>query len=150
MTDKAEETITAYVAAWNQLELGVLADFWLDDPSGIYYLAEESEHPYFSLDEVKAYWQLSQKLVSEIDMSIDELRIKSLSDQHCVASYSMHMDARVGANAPLDGHLIGVDVQVSTIMQFHSNEWRLIHYAESPLGPLPFMRKAYRNQVRNL
>ncbi len=150
MTNPATEVIEAYVAAWNTLDLARLADFWLDDSAGIYYLAEESEQPYFSLNDVKAYWRLTQKLVSEIDMSISELRVKPLSEQHCVASYAMHMDARVGAGTQLGGQLIGVDVQVSVILQWHLNEWRIIHYAEAPLGPLPYVRKAYRDRVRNL
>ena len=43
---------------------------------------------------------------------------------------------------------VGSDVRLSAVLRKTADGWRFIHYAEAPLGALPFLRRVYNANVR--
>lgn len=148
MPRTVEETIEDYVNAWNSMDFAALEHAWDKNAEEIHYVAEEMERPFTQLAAVRDYWRLTAEVVERVWMNVTHQRSNYLTDDICVVTYSMHMDAELRPNA---GHAvapIGVDVRVSAILMFADDNWKFIHYVESPLGPLPFMRKAYQKNYR--
>lgn len=143
MTEAVQQTLDNYFTAWNRLEFASLADFWQQD-GDVYYVAEEIERPMHSFNEILSYWRKTAATITSIDMQATDLRIRLLADNIAVATYEMHVDAGVQHSAT-----IGIDVRVSAILRNTGQGWRFIHYAESALGALPFVRRAYAANVRD-
>lgn len=130
--------IDRYQSAWHALDADALAAMWVDD--NIYYVAEEIAQPFYTLDDVIAYWRAAAEQLSSVSMQLTNMRQHPLSETLVAVTYSMHVDARMqAANATP----IGIDVRVSLIVRKLTEGWRLIHYIESPLGALPYVRARY-------
>lgn len=138
-----------YIAAWNALDFEGLQSFWDTNEPDIYYLAEEMEHPFYKLEDVVAYWEHVQLIISWITITPSGVHQKMLSEHLAVLTYSMHVDMGTAGPEKFGHKPLGVDVRVSAILRKTNEGWRFIHYAESPLGALPFIRRAYHANVKN-
>ncbi len=139
-----QDTMQQYIAAWNSLDFSTLQSLWDPSEDSIYYVAEEIEHPMTDLQSVVAYWEATAMIVSGLNMTTSNMQYKPLAEDIGVATYEMHMTATISGSAKP----IGVDVRVSAILRRRSGEWRFIHYAEAPLGALPFVRRASQANAR--
>lgn len=139
-------TVDAYCQAWNRMDFDALEALWDPDADEIYYLAEENERPLYQLSEVRDYFKTTARVVTQVSMWLANERYKSLGHQWTVASFDMHVDCAMAAPA----RPIGVDVRVSAILQNNGGAWQFIHYAEAPLGTLPFIRQVYNNNTRQI
>lgn len=148
MTSAIASTVKNYVEAWNAMDFVALERAWDDTADEIHYVAEEMEQPFTQLADVRDYWRITAEVVEQVWMSVDNQRTNYLSDDICVVTYSMHMDATMSASNGRAVSPIGVDVLVSAILKCDGANWKFIHYVEAPLGPLPFMRKAYNANYR--
>ena len=88
-----EETIERYVAAWNAMNLAELENLWHANESGIYYVAEEIDEPFYAMDSVVAYWRKTARLIERVSMTLSDQRTNMLSDKLCVVTFSMLVDA---------------------------------------------------------
>ena len=149
MTNSPEANIDAYRRAWNNMDFDGLLKLWDDAEAEIYYLAEEFDHPMRQLDEVADYFRLTAAAVESAKLWVDGLRLKSLSAELVVATFDMHVDASITGSAAKGVKPLGIDVRVSAILKQRDGCWRFIHYCEAPLGPLPFVRKAYYANTRD-
>jgi ketosteroid isomerase-like protein len=149
MTDELTATVDAYITAWNRMDFSALAALWNAGEDGIYYVAEEVDRPFHAFSEVLDYWQRTSATIEWVKASITDLQFKSLTTDLSVATYAMHVDASMQGYEKQGFKAVGADVRVSAILRKTGNGWKYIHYAEAPLGALPFVRRMYNANVRN-
>ncbi len=132
--------IADYEKCWNARDYQALRKLWdPEDPNPV-YIAEEVEQAMLDWDTIEAYWQGNQDMISDISLRSWDHRFKRVTDDVATAVFWMHWNARMkGA----DSHPMGGDVKVTATLRKTGDGWRFVHYAESMLGPLPFLRKIY-------
>ncbi len=144
-----DNVVDRYEAAWNSLDMIAMAELWHAAEPDVYYVAEEIDAPLYDFDAVKAYWKMTRTAMDWVRLTTTERRYKLLTDDLAVATFAMHLDGQLKGQAPLQPQPFGVDVRVSALLRRVGDDWRFIHYAEAPLGALPFVRRAYRANVRD-
>lgn len=149
MPTSPELTIDAYSAAWNAMDFAALSKLWDSSESEIYYVAEEMEQPMYRWPQVSAYFERTAATVEKVQLWVSNTQYKALTDTYTVATFDMHVDASMRGAAAQGFKPVGIDVRVSSILKRRNGQWRFIHYAEAPLGPLPFVRRAYNANVRS-
>lgn len=148
MNQELTTVLKDYINAWNELNFKVIQSLWHKEEEEIYYLAEEMEHPFYSLVEVVNYWNYVAQVLKWIHITTTNIRSKTLTDGLATMSYTMHADFGTAGPEKFGHKPLGVDVRVSTILRNTTKGWRFIHYAESPLGALPFIRRVYHTNVK--
>lgn len=149
MKQEINAVLDEYIDAWNQMQFDRLRALWDEGESEIYYLAEEIEHAFYQFSEILEYWQHTGAILEWLKISVTNRRIKPLTDALCTLSYDMQVDASMTGSSAMGFKPVGVDVRVSAILKKGPNGWRFIHYTESTLGALPFVRKMYNANVRS-
>ncbi|MFK7955282.1 MAG: nuclear transport factor 2 family protein [Lysobacterales bacterium] len=143
-----ELTIDAYQDAWNAMDFAALGLLWDSAESDIYYVAEEMDQPMYQWAEVAQYFELTASVVESVNLWAENRRYKPLTENLTVATFDMHVDITMSSAKTQGIKPVGVDVRVSAILKQRDKQWRFIHYAEAPLGPLLFVRRAYAANVR--
>jgi len=148
MTQDVILVLDAYINAWDAMDFSTLQSLWHTSESEIYYLAEESDRPFYIFSDVINYWEYTRSIIEWLSVTATQKHCKFLTDELCILSYEMHVDASMTGSKKMGFKPIGVDVRVSAILRNTSEGWRFIHYAEAPLGALPFVRRTYNANVR--
>lgn len=146
--ESLQNVIHQYREAWNRLDVDALTSFWDAQEPAIYYLAEEMDEPFYQLDQVVSYWGMTRDIIDRLNISVEDVRSRLLSDDLGVLTYRMHVDATMKGFNQQGFKPIGSDVKVSAILRQREGDWRMIHYMEAHLGALPFIRRVYNANVR--
>jgi len=148
MTDWRKEVLAQLgtaEAAWNQLDFDRIASLWEAEAPDLLYIAEEQDEPMFEWAAIQAYWAATQKLISEIRLTIGEPRFARLSDDLVRTYFRMAWRAEIRPAAGMKP--IGMELKVVTLFRQRDSAWRLIQWVESPLAPLPFLRRIYEQMA---
>jgi hypothetical protein len=140
--------LDAYISAWDSMDFDTLQSLWHADEDEIYYLAEEIDRPFYTLSDVIDYWNQADSIIDWLSVTASNRHCKQLTADLCVLSYEMHVDIGMKGSNTMKPKPIGVDIRVSTILRKTSEGWRFIHYAEAPLGTLPYIRSLYSANVQ--
>ena len=131
---------------WNALNPSANKALWDTDEPEPYYIAEEIEDTIYGWDALDRYWDSADSVIERFAIETSEVHAKHLSDDFAALNFLMHWDLEFKG---WDKTPIGFDVKVSLILRRKGEEWKICHYVESPLGPLPYIKKMYASQVRD-
>lgn len=148
LSDVDREEIRALMARWEAiwraLDYEALRTLWAADEAEPWWLPEEAEAPLVGWPAVEAYWDDCRAIIARFGLRTWDLRIKALGPDVAVAMLMMKWTAEIVANA---ARPIGGEVKVSVVLRRCPEGWRFVHYMEAALGPLPYVRAAYRAQA---
>lgn len=134
-------------AIWSRVTPMDIRALWDPDESEPYYIAEEIEDPMCDWDTIEAYWQASADYIATFELHTSGHRAKLVAPGLASVLFSM----RWTATLTTDPRPITFDVKTSALLRQTGAEgyggWRLCQWIESPLGPLPYIKKAYRAGV---
>ncbi len=136
------EFFDEYRRALESLEVNRIERFWdVEDESAV-YIAEEVPEPFIGWGAIARYWQGNADGMTRMAVKLDRFIINSLGPDVISVTYDLHWDAHVkGALRPVGGN-VWASAIVSCTPRLH-----LVHYTESALGALPFLRKIYEMSV---
>ena len=141
--------LDSYIAAWNSMDFDALAGHWAVDEDEIYYVAEEVDTPLYTFAAVRDYWARTAATIEWVRIDTSDARSRLLDADLAALTYQMHVDASMRGYEQQGFKPVGSDVRASAILRRTEAGWRLIHYAEAPLGALPFLRRVYNANVRS-
>lgn len=148
MNADIDTLLDSYISAWSLMDFDTLQSLWNAEEDEIYYLAEEIENPFYTLNDVIDYWKYADSSIKWLSMTAANRRSKHLTDELCVVYYEMHVDLCMEDSNAMMPKPIGVDLNVSVIVRKTLQGWRFIHYVEAPLGALPYMLSLYSANTR--
>jgi hypothetical protein len=131
-----------YRHALESLDVSRIAEFWDPADQSAIYIAEEIAEPMIGFDPIMNYWARNGAMIQRLRLRFGKAVAHHLADDLTVCLYALHWDIKLkDGRAPIGG-----DVWSTAIIR-----WRtppvLVHYAESALGPMAFMRKAFESAV---
>ncbi|MCS7002309.1 MAG: nuclear transport factor 2 family protein [Dehalococcoidia bacterium] len=138
----ATALVDAYAACWSRRDFAGLKALWDTDDPGPLYLAEEILEPLIGWDAIDRYWAMTSGLVTRMWMRTADLQARPLGPDHAIVFYNMDWNLTVGDQDP-----IAADVRVIMILRKKPDGWKVCHYAEASIGPLTYLRRAYRRAV---
>ena len=147
MRDEIAAVVDAYEQAWSTLDIDSLSSLWDTNDDEIYYVAEEIDRPFHQMSEVLNYWERTKSMVESVRMSTSDRRCRQLSRDIAAITYEMHVDITMQGSRRQTSGPVGIDVRVSALLRATDAGWRFIHYAEAPLGAMPFERRTYQTPV---
>lgn len=142
--DAVLAVIAAFESCFTKGDIEGLKALWDPADETPFYIAEEVEHPLIGQAAIEAYWQEQRSALAAISLRSWDHHVKMITDDVAVCLFRLHWNA---AQNGFKAHPIGGDVKVSALFKRTAEGWRFVHYAESALGALPFMRKIYRRHV---
>lgn len=140
-----EALLRRYADCWTRLKPTELKALWHPDEAAPYYVAEEKPRPMWSMPEIAAYWAEAEGVLKRFSLRTWDLQCKPVAPELAAMQFMMHWNGELKG---LDPAPIGLDVKVFALAQPAGDGWRFRHaYIESPPGPLPFLKAAYRAGV---
>lgn len=138
------DLIASFERCFTEGDLEGLKALWDPADDSPFYIAEEVEAPLIGMPALEGYWHEQSKVLAAVSLRSWDHRFKMITDDVASALFRLHWNA---LQQGITGHPIGGDVKVSAVFKRTGDGWRFVHYAESALGPLPFLRKIYRRHV---
>ncbi len=131
-----------YRQALESLEVSRIAEFWDPADQSAIYIAEEIAEPMIGFDPIMNYWARNCAMIDRLRLRFGIPVVQRLADDLTVCLYGLHWDLKLkDGRAPIGG-----DVWSTAIIRWRSPPV-LVHYVESALGPMAFMRKAFESAV---
>lgn len=146
LDDKIKNLLSDFENCWSRAKPTDLISLWDTSEREPYYIAEEVFDPMYSWPELKMYWSTAESLLSKFMIETSRPMYKNVSEHLTVLNFYMHWDALLKEKGSLP---IGLDVRVSCILKHIEHKLFFIHYVESPLGALPYLKSTYQNNVRS-
>lgn len=130
---------------WNSQDFGRLKEVWDANDPEPWYVPEEVEQPFFSWAQLERYWNPGRKVLKGFRWDYDNLRVKMLCDDLCIALFDHFYEIELifGPKEPTAGF-----DRVLTLFRKTDDGWRHILYAQCPLGPEAYVRALRKTIVR--
>lgn len=142
--DSIAAVIGAYERCWNERRFRDLRQLWAADDTMPIWLPEEVDRPLTGWDDVEAYLGASEDIIDRFAIRTADHRFKPIVAGVVSAVWTMRWNATTWFGNPPRTRAIAGDVRVSAVFrEVGAGDWRFVHYHESALGPLPFVRRAY-------
>jgi uncharacterized protein (TIGR02246 family) len=135
--------LARYRDAWSQRDFEGLASLFAPDRQLI-YVAEEIGSPMIGIDAVRQYFGDCAGALTAMDLRTGEVRVRRLAPDTWLVFFPMRWRLSVGGGRPLAGR-----AHVSAVVERVGTDLRFVHYAEAPLGALPFVRAAYADAAED-
>jgi hypothetical protein len=140
------QTLTAffadYCAALESIDLDRIATFWDTTSQHCVYLAEEMPDPFIGWPAIAEYWRGNARAMERMALKMGRFHFHALADHLITATYDLHWQAQmIGARRPVAGN-----VWASCVVNMAPRP-HIVHYTETVLGPLPFLRRVYETAV---
>jgi hypothetical protein len=146
LTTEDVAALEALLTAWRSaLEafnvLGVKA-LW--DEAEPWWVAEEIEQPLIGWPAIESYLGSLPRTIAAMRLASAGHRFKAIGPDHALGLWRLEWKASAWRGNPPSTHRIGGEVTSTALFRRTADGWRFVHYAETVLGPLPFVGKAYK------
>ena len=146
-----EALLTNYAAAWTANDPARIASFWQQDADTVFYKAEEIEHYFLSMDDIRAYWAHNERFHDAIRLGFSDLRVQPLAAELSLVITRMRWDIRFakGATNPdgspfaSAGKAMGGDNHVLAVVSDTADGLRFTGWNETPDAPVLYMWRLY-------
>jgi len=141
-----DEVLQTTRSIWNSQDFGRLKEVWDANDPEPWYVPEEIEQPFFAWPQLEKYWNPGRKVLKGFRWDYDNLRVKMLCDDLCIALFDHYYEIQLiyGPQEPTAGF-----DRVLTLFRKTPDGWRHILYAQCPLGPENYVRALRKNMVRD-
>ena len=140
-----EQLFRDYEEIWNSQDYARLKEYWDEDDSDPFYLAEEQDDWKFGWPAVERYWEPTpgKSALESIWMRYREIRAKQIAPDLAIVACWVRHDMKL--RGPMKA--TGGDARVMSVFRRKLEGWRFIAYAEGPMSPVLFMHKLYEMNV---
>ena len=140
-----EQLFRNYEEIWNSQDYARLKEYWDEDDSDPFYLAEEQDDWKFGWPAVERYWEPTpgKSALESIWMRYREIRAKQIAPDLAIVACWVRHDMKL--RGPMKA--TGGDARVMSVFRRKLEGWRFIAYAEGPMSPVLFMHKLYEMNV---
>lgn len=139
------KTIKATEASWNSQDYARILDLWDEDQAFPTYLAEEQSQWFVGWDRLRAYLDPPRPnpAVEALRLEFYDIQVRQIAPDLAIAIWNHHFEMKIIASNP-----IGEDVRGSGVFRKKGDEWKWIHYAESPKAAPVFLEDLMEKEVR--
>lgn len=147
-TTSAEAEVEAVIYAtadrWNSQNFSTVLELWDPDEEVPFYLAEEQDNWFIGWEPLKAYLDppTPSPAVQGIREEMRNINVKFIGPDLAIAAWEMHFEMKIIGQNP-----IGEEVRVSAVLRRKPEGWRYIHWAESPMTAMMYIKKLYERDV---
>ena len=140
-----EQLFRDYEEIWNSQDYARLKEYWDEDDSDPFYLAEEQDDWKFGWPAVERYWEPTpgKSALESIWMRYRDIRAKQIAPDLAIVACWVRHDMKL--RGPMKA--TGGDARVMSVFRRKLEGWRFIAYAEGPMSPVLFMHKLYEMNV---
>lgn len=140
------KTIKATEAGWNSQNFSTILELWDEDQAFPTYLAEEQSQWFVGWDRLRAYLDPPRPnpAIEALRLEFYDIQVKQIAPDLAIAIWNHHFEMKVIASNP-----IGEDVRGSGVFRKKGDEWKWIHYAESPKAAPVFLEDLMEKEVRD-
>ncbi len=147
LSDADVAALEVVLAQWrtaleNFNTLGVKA-LWDAAEANPWWLAEEEEFPLIGWPTIESYLGNLPKAMAAMRLATSGHHFKSAGPDYALGLWRLEWKASVWRGNPPSTQRIGGEVSATALFRRTADGWRFVHYAETVLGPLPFVGKAY-------
>lgn len=141
LTAEIDAALNEYEELWDKQDPAGLMALWDQADAEPFYLAEEQDEWRIGWEQLKDYWAPSGPANSRsIRMRFDGVQARLLAEDLAFAKFWIRFDTDMKfLPAP-----IGTDARASAIFRKTDKGWRLITWAESPMSPILYVQKLYK------
>lgn len=134
-----EEAVRCWIEAWSNRDKDGVLSVWDDQDSEATYLPAEREDALIGVAAVEHYVTALCDQFSTIHHRPNSIIIKRLADDVALVFYVLDW-AVSDDRGPIGGRC-----RVTAVWRNRDADWKLTHYAESPLAPLVELKEFYQH-----
>ena len=140
------KTLIATQDAWNSQDFSRVLDYWDEDQAVPTYIAEEQAQWFVGWERLREYLDPPRPnpAIEALRMEYYDMQVKQIAPDLAIAIWYLHFEMKVIASKP-----IGEEVRASGVFRKKGDEWKWIHYAESPKTASVFLEDLMETQVRD-
>lgn len=140
------KTIKSTETAWNTQDYAKILDEWDEDQAFPTYLAEEQAQWFVGWDRLRAYLDPPRPnpAVEALRLEFYDIQVKQIAPDLAIAIWNHHFEMKIIGSNP-----IGEDVRGSGVFRKKGDDWKWIHYAESPKAAPVFLEDLMEKEVRD-
>jgi hypothetical protein len=130
---------------WNSQDFASLLELW-DDADGFpTYLAEEQAQWFVGKARLTGYLDPPRPnpAIEAVRELYSGIQVKQIAPDLAIAIWYMHFEMKVIGTKP-----IGEDIRVSAVLRRRGDQWKYIHWAESPKSGLVYIQDLFEQDVR--
>ena len=154
-TSQIEALLAAYAEAWAANDSAQIAAHWDPTAPTHFYKAEEIDHYFHSLDDIKAYWAHNERFHDAIRLGFSALNVQPLAADLTLVIMRMRWDIRFSATAKNPdgsafasaGKAMGGDNHVLAVVRETTAGPRFTGWNETPDAPVLYMWRLYEQSA---
>jgi len=129
---------------WNSQDFATLLELWDDKDSCPTCLAEEQSQWFVGWPRLNGYLNppKANPAIEVIREEYSDIQVKQIAPDLAIAIWYMHFEMKVIASKP-----IGEDIRVSAVLRKKDDDWKFIHWAESPKTTLVYVEDLFEKDV---
>jgi hypothetical protein len=129
---------------WNSQDFASLLELWDDEDEFPTYLAEEQSQWFVGHARLGEYLDPPRPnpAIQAIREEYSDIQVKQIAPDLAIAIWYMHFEMKIIASNP-----IGEDVRVSAVLRKRGDEWKYIHWAESPKTAMVYIEDLFEKDV---
>jgi len=129
---------------WNSQDFASVLGLWDPDEPVPFYLAEEQDDWFIGWERLRGYLDPPRPspAVQGIREEMRDIHVKQLAPDLALAAWNMHFEMKIIGQPP-----IGEEVRVSAVLRRTDAGWRYIHWAESPMTAMMYIKKLFERDV---
>jgi ketosteroid isomerase-like protein len=139
-------TLMATQEGWNSQDFATILDLWDEDQAFPTYIAEEQAQWFVGWDRLRGYLDPPRPnpAIEAMRLFYYDIQVKQIAPDLAIAIWYLHFEMKTIASNP-----IGEEVRASGVFRKKGDDWKWIHYAESPKTPAVFLEDLMETQVRD-
>ncbi len=131
---------------WNSQDFATILELWDEDEPVPTYIAEEQAQWFVGWDRLRAYLDPPRPnpAIEALRLDYYDIQVKQIAPDLAIGWWYLHFEMKVIASKP-----IGEEVRASGVFRKKGDQWKWIHYAESPKTAAVFLEDLMETQVRD-
>lgn len=144
--DGVTKTLIATQDGWNSQDFGTILDLWDEQEAFPTYIAEEQAQWFVGWDRLRGYLDPPRPnpAIEALRLDYYDIQVKQIAPDIAIAIWYLHFEMKVIGSNP-----IGEEVRASGVFRKRGDEWKWVHYAESPKTAAVFLEDLMETQVRD-
>ncbi|MGI9292302.1 MAG: YybH family protein [Gammaproteobacteria bacterium] len=140
------KTLIATQDAWNSQDYARVLDHWDEDEAVPTYIAEEQAQWFVGWERLREYLDPPRPnpAIEALRMDYYDMQVKQIAPDLAIAIWYLHFEMKIIGSNP-----IGEEVRASGVFRKKGDDWKWIHYAESPKTAGVFLEDLMETQVRD-
>lgn len=129
---------------WNSQDFATLLELWDEQDQFPTYLAEEQSQWFVGWDRLRTYLDPPRPnpAIEVLREEYSGIQVKQIAPDLAIAIWYMRFEMKIVGSNP-----IGEDIRVSAVLRKVGDDWKYIHWSESPKAALVYIEDLFENNV---